>query len=181
MLLLILFATGAIDVGGGGSDDGDDGGNPAALSDGLPASSAKRATQAVLEEVDGSGASGRALFGRFKQQVVLVLAAKGLSPSPAGSSYAISLARSEDERIPIAATRVGPSGTISGQFQLPATVLGALASGYDEMEVSLVVNDDLEAALKDARGQEVAPDFSGETVLRGPVSGPAAVRPDSGG
>jgi hypothetical protein len=172
VLLLVLFATGAIDVGGSDDDEGDGGAVPAALNENLPASVEGRATQAVLQGVDGSGASGRALFGRFKQQVALVVAAKGLEPSPAGQSYAISLARANGDRIPIAATRVTDAGTISGQFQLPANVLGLLASGYTEMGISLVVNKELEAALRQARGAKAPPEFSGEEVLRGPVTGP---------
>jgi hypothetical protein len=171
VLLLILFATGAIDLGGGDDEDGD-GGAAATLSGELPASGGKRATQAVLREVDGSGAGGRALFGRFKGQVVLVLAAEGLAPTSAGRSYAVSLVSADGRRIPIAATRVGDSGAIATQIQLPATVLGALASGYDEMEISLVVNRELQAALEQARGEESAPDFGGDTVLRGEVTGP---------
>jgi hypothetical protein len=179
VLLLILFAAGAIDVGGD-SDDGDDGA-PAGLTEGLPASVAKRATQAVLRPVDGSDASGRALFGRSRKQVALVLAAKGLSPTPAGSSYAVSLINAGGERIPIAATRVGSNGAIATQIEVPITVLGALASGYDELEVSLVVNDELEAALEKARGEESAPDFGGEPVLRGEVTGPVVTGAEGGG
>ncbi len=180
MLLLILFATGAIDIGGG--DDGEGGDAPAAALEGqLPASAVKQTPQAVLEAVDGSEANGRALFGRFKQQVVLLLAVKKLEPSPAGQSYAISLAKSEDERIPIAAAPVGEAGTLSGQFQLPANVLGLLASGYDEMEVSLVVNKELEAALREAQGAKSAPDFEGEDVLRGPVTGRIVELGEEGG
>ncbi|HEX9967037.1 MAG TPA: hypothetical protein VGB06_03730 [Solirubrobacterales bacterium] len=174
VLLLILFATGAIDIGGGDDDEGD-GGNVPALGGELPTGVAKRATQAVLSPVDGSDASGRALFGRFKQKVALVLAAKGLSPSPAGSSYAVSLVNADDERIPIAATRVGDNGAIATQIEVPTTVLGALASGYDEMEISLVVNKELEAALKEAQGAESAPDFDSEPVLRGEVTGPVVI------
>jgi hypothetical protein len=176
VLLLILFATGAIDIGGD-SDDGEDGGGTAAAltEGGLPSGVAERATQAVLGPVDGSEASGRALFGRFKQKVALVLAAKGLSPSPAGSSYAVSLVNADGERIPIAATQVGDNGAIATQIEVPTTVLGALASGYDEMEISLVVNKELEVALKEAQGAESAPEFESEPVLRGEVTGPVVV------
>ncbi len=170
VLLLILFATGAIDIGGDSDSDGDS--EQAALSEGIPTSASKQATQAVLRGVGDSGASGRALFGRSKQQVLLLLAAKGLDPTPPGSSYAISLARSPEERIPIAATRVGDSGTISGQFQLPPNVLGLLATGYDEMEIALVVNDELETALAQSQREKSAPVFDATAVLRGPVIGP---------
>jgi hypothetical protein len=180
VLLLILFATGAIDIGGGDDEDGD-GGNVPALGGELPTGVAKRATQAVLSPVDGSDASGRALFGRFKQKVALVLAAKGLSPSPAGSSYAVSLVNADEERIPIAATQVGDNGAIATQIEVPTTVLGALASGYDEMELSLVVTPSLEVALEEAQGAESAPDFESEPVLRGEVTGPVVVGPQGSG
>jgi hypothetical protein len=170
VLLLVLFASGVIDVGGSGnSDSGGSETTPTAVN---PTSNSKVPTQAILKGVDGSDAEGRAIFGRLKDQVLLVVAAKGLSPSPQGSSYAISLARSSDERIPIAATKVAKEGTISGQFQVPATALSLLASGFDEMEVSLVANDELRAAVTQAQQQKKTPQFEATDVLRGTVTGP---------
>ena len=150
VVLLVLFATGLIDVGGSSSSEAPTAGNPTSSEAPTavnPTSSSKVPTQAVLKGVGGSEAEGRAIFGRLKSQVLLVVAAKGLPPSPQGSSYAISLARSPEERIPIAASTVGKSGTISGQFQVPATALGLLASGFDEIEVSLVTNGELRVAV----------------------------------
>jgi hypothetical protein len=170
LILLVLFATGAIDIGGGGnSSSSASETTPTAVN---PTSSSKVPTQAVLSGVEGSKAEGRAVFGRLKTQVLLVVAAKGLAPTPNGSSYAISLARSPSERIPIAATKVGKSGTISGQFQVPATALGLLAGGFDEMEVSLVPNGELRVAVTEAQKQKKTPQFGGTDVLRGPVTGP---------
>jgi hypothetical protein len=168
LLLLILFATGAIDIGG--SDD--DGGSAETPTAATPTSNSKVPTQAVLSGVDGSDAEGRAIFGRLKSQVILVVAAKGLAPSPQGSSYAISVARSPEERIPIAATDVKKAGTISGQFQIPATSLGLLASGFDEMEISLVPDDELKVAVTQAQKTKKTPQFAGTDVLRGPITGP---------
>jgi hypothetical protein len=170
LILLILFATGAIDIGGGG-DNGSSSSEtaPTAAS---PTTGSKVPTQAVLKGVEGSEAEGRAIFGRVKAQVLLVVAAKGLAPNPKGSSYAISLARSPSERIPIAASQVGKSGTISGQFQVPSTALGLLASGFDEMEVSLVPNSELRVAVTEAQKTKKTPKFGGTDVLRGPVTGP---------
>ena len=178
LVLLVLFATGAIDIGGSGDESGGSAESPTAGTEGEPSasqgltSSSKVPTQAVLKAVDGSEAEGRAIFGRLKSQVLLVVAAKNLAPSPSGSSYSISLARSPEERIPIAATKVGKTGTISGQFQVPATALGLLASGFDEMEVSLVDNAELRTAVSQAQKQKQTPRFKGTDVLRGPVTGP---------
>jgi hypothetical protein len=180
LLLLILFATGAIDIEGDDSDSGGSEAAPAASAI-TPTSASKQPTQAILRGVDGADASGRALFGRLRSQVLLIIAAKGLAPSPAGSSYAISLARSPSERIPIAATRVARSGTISGQFQVPSTALGLLASGFDQMEVSLVPNDDLRAAVTAAQKDGSTPTFEGTDVLRGPVTGPVIEAAAGGG
>ena len=175
VLLLVLFASGVIDVGG--SDEGDSGGSETTPTAVNPTSNSKVPTQAILKGVDGSDAEGRAIFGRLKDQVLLVVAAKGLPPSPQGSSYAISLARSSDERIPIAATKVAKAGTISGQFQVPATALSLLASGFDEMEVSLVANDELRAAVTQAQQKKKTPQFEGTDVLRGTVTGPVSRPP----
>jgi hypothetical protein len=169
VVLLILFATGVIDVGGSGSESAGSEGTATAVN---PTSTSKVPTQAVLSGVGGSEAEGRAIFGRLKSQVLLVVAAKGLAPSPNGSSYAISLARSPEERIPIAASKVGKSGTISGQFQVPATALGLLAGGFDEMEVSLVSNGELRVAVSEAQKKKKTPQFKSTDVLRGPVTGP---------
>jgi hypothetical protein len=180
LILLVLFATGAIDIGGGGNGSSSSASEttPTAVN---PTSSSKVPTQAVLKGVGGSEAEGRAIFGRLKTQVLLVLAAKDLAPSPNGSSYAISLARSPSERIPIAATKVGKSGTISGQFQVPATALGLLASGFDEMEVSLVPNGELRVAVTEAQKQKKTPQFGGTDVLRGPVTGPVVEKAEEEG
>jgi hypothetical protein len=168
VVLLALFATGVIDVGGGDDSSGSEA-TPTAVN---PTSNSKVPTQAVLDGVDGSDAEGRAIFGRLRNQVILVVAAKGLAPSPKDSSYAISLARSPQERIPIAATKVDEAGTISGQFQVPATALSLLASGFDEMEVSLVSNGELRVAVGAAQRQKKTPQFGSTDVLRGPVTGP---------
>jgi hypothetical protein len=184
LVIVLLLVTGVF----GGGDDGGSGSGTAASETtspestsgetgasgeaGLPATGGKEPTQAVLKPVNGSGASGQALFGRSEQNVVLLLAAKGLKPSPAGQSYTLSLVRSPTERLPLIATKVGKQGVISGRFQVAAQVLGLLAGGFDEMEVSLVPNDELKVALAQARKNQKAPNYGGEAVLAGPVTGP---------
>ena len=85
-------------------------------------------------------AAGRALFGRSKKQVVLLLRAKNLEPAPKGKSYTLSLTKSPTERLPIVATQVNKNGEVVGSYPIAAQVLGLLASGYDEMELSIVEN-----------------------------------------
>ena len=174
VLLVILFASGALDIGGGDDSGSDSGADPDASSlvDGEAAKGSTKLTQAILQPVDGGDAEGLAVFGRSKGAVLLLLQAEGLEPSGKGLAYAISLSRSPTERIPIAVTRVPQSGTIEGQFPVPAEALGLLANGFDQMEISLVANADLKAALTEAGKEQKVPDYSGDDVLRGDVTGP---------
>lgn len=170
VVLLVLFATGLVDIGGGSSSSKE----PAkTAATGEPGASGKtQLTQAVLEPVGGGSASGRAVFGRSKQTVLLLVVAKGLEPSPPGRSYAISLVRSPSERVPIAATVVGRSGTISGQYQVAPESLGLLAGGFDRMELALVSNATLKTALATAKKEGKAPSYGGTAVLNGTITGP---------
>ena len=174
LILVLLLVTGVL----GGDEDGDSdsgttssGESTVAAEANLP-SGGKTPTEAVLSAVDGSDATGQALFGRSGQNVVMLLSAKGLQPSPEGQSYTVSLVRSPTQRLPLVATEATDSGIISGRFQIAPQVLGLLAGGFDEMEVSLVDDDVLRAALAQARKSEKAPDYERTTVLEGPVTGP---------
>ena len=159
LVLVILLATGAL--GGGGSESGSTSSATEATGTGTSgtdqsgesanASNELQPTQAVLKPVGASKASGRALFGRSKKQVVLLVKADGLDPSPQGKSYTVSLAKSPTERLPLVATQVSKSGKLEGTFQVAPQVLGLLASGFDEMEISLVSNGALGTALKAAK------------------------------
>lgn len=171
VILLVLFATGLVDIGGGGGSKSGTGAKTAVPRE-LASGKGVKPTQAVLEPVNGGHASGRALFGRSKETVLLLVEVKGLEPSPKGRSYAISLARSPTERVPIAATEVGKSGAIAGQYQIAPEALGLLAGGFDQMEVSLVSNAALKAALTRAKRERKALNYSGTVVLRGKVTGP---------
>jgi hypothetical protein len=178
LVIVLLLVTGVF----GGGDDGSSGNGETTSAEstsgeitsgeGTPGSGGKQPTQAVLKAVNGSGATGQALFGRSEQQVVLLIVARGLKPSPAGLSYTVSLARSPAERLPLIATKVGKAGVISGRFRVASEVLGLLAAGFDEMEVSLVPDDQLKVALAQAKNSKKAPEYGGETVLSGPVTGP---------
>ncbi|HEX7293708.1 MAG TPA: hypothetical protein VF259_04115, partial [Solirubrobacterales bacterium] len=169
VLLVVLFATGAIDLGGG--DDSDDSDGSAAIE--ASANGSTKLTQAILRPVDGSDAEGLAVFARAdKNGVRLLLQAEGLEPSGKDQAYAVSLARSAEERIPIAVTRVPQSGKVEAQYPIPSESLGLLANGFDQMELSLVSNLELQAALAQAGKEQKAPDYEGEDVLRGEVTGP---------
>jgi hypothetical protein len=177
LIIVLLLVTGVL----GGGDDGSSDSTTASAggestvngaSGGTATANGKEATEAILEPVDGSDATGQALFGRTGQKVVLLLGAKGLDPAPKGQSYTVSLVRSESQRLPLIATTATKSGIISGRFEIAAQVLGLLAGGFDTMELSLVPNDELRVALAEARKSKKAPNYGGTTILEGPVTGP---------
>jgi DNA-binding CsgD family transcriptional regulator len=177
LVIVALLVTGVL----GGGDSGSDsttatttGSEAATGTEETPTrtASGKEPTEAVLKAVDGSDASGQALFGRSGQSVILLLSAKGLQPSPKGQSYTVSLVRTPTQRLPLVATKAGSNGLIAGRFQVASQVLGLLAGGFDEMEISLVADDTLKAALAEARNAKKAPNYGGTAVLAGPVTGP---------
>jgi hypothetical protein len=174
VLLVLLFATGAIDIGGGDdSDSGSESETPSASQAGdTVAKGSTKLTQAILQPVDDGDAKGLAVFARSKGSDLLLLQAESLEPAGKGQAYAVSLSRSPTERIPIAITRVPQSGTIEAQYPIPSEALGLLANGFDQMEVSLVSNTELKAALAEAGKEQKAPTYAGEDVLRGEVTGP---------
>jgi hypothetical protein len=171
LILVILLATGAL--GGGDSESG--GGEVESSvetgGEGTSSNASPKPTEAVLRSVDGSEASGRALFGKAKKQVVLLVRAKGLQPAPKGKSYTLSLSKSPTERLPLVATQVNKKGEVLGSFPVAAQVLGLLASGYDEMELSIVADTELTAALKAAKNAKAPPNYTGSDILRGQVTG----------
>lgn len=178
LLIVVLLVTGVL----GGDDSSSDSaatttGGESALNgveeNGTPtANGGKEPTEAILEPVDGGEGEGQALFGRTGQKVVVLFGAKGLQPAPQGETYTVSLVRSASERLPLIATSATRSGIISGRFEVAPQVLGLLASGFDTMELSIVPNDELRAALAKARKSKKAPSYGGTPVLEGPVTGP---------
>jgi hypothetical protein len=161
-------------VGGGGSDS-DSGAT--ATSGGGEATTAPTSnsnlTEAILVPTDGGDASGRALFGRFKKNVLLQVEANGLSPAPAGQSYTVWLYRS-----PKIALRVGSvperSGKIAAQLPIPAQLLAYVANGaFDQIDLSLTSDAGYKAALTKAKSEKTLPPYIGESVLRGEIIGPA--------
>jgi hypothetical protein len=172
VIFVVLLVTGVF--GGGSSSSTTNAGAETGESTtaGNGSGEGKQPTGAILKPVGGGNAIGRALFGRLKNQALLVIQAKGLEPSPQGKSYAVSLARGSSERVPIVATKVGKSGTIAGQYKVSARSLGLLSVGFDQMEISLVSNSELRSALEAANKEGKAPVYSGTDVLRGPVTGP---------
>jgi hypothetical protein len=171
VLVIILI------VGGSGGDGGSSPETTAAAPSGETAPTAaeeKNLTQAVLTPVAGGDASGRALFGRYKKKVLLQVEADGLEPSPKADTYTVWLYRSPKLALQIGAVPVGSDGKIAAQFEIPAQLLGYVASGaFDQIDVSLTPSAEYKAAFEKAKSEHKLPPHVGESVLRGAITGPA--------
>jgi outer membrane biosynthesis protein TonB len=172
-LVLIVLAI-VLAVSGGGSNSSDSASTTSAESTTASDAANSSLTEAVLSPTDGGDSSGRALFGRYKKNVLLQVEAAGLDPSSKGQAYAVWLFRSPKVALQIGAVPVDDSGKIGAQFQIPAQLLGYVASGaFNQVDVSLIDTADYKAAFTKAKSENRLPPYSGESVLRGEITGPA--------
>jgi outer membrane biosynthesis protein TonB len=174
-LVVVIFVVILIVGGGGGGSSSTD---TAASTEGgqggtAPASENPNLTQAVLSAVDGSDASGTALFGRFKKNVLLQVTAEGLKPSRSGESYAVWLSHSGKAMVPVGTARVPDSGDLAARFQIPAAVLVLVArSAFNEIDVTRTNDAALKAAIAKARQSKSESAYTGTDVMRGKITGP---------
>jgi hypothetical protein len=170
-LVLVILGI-VLAVGGSGSDSTT---TSAGNGSGTTASAEnKNLTQAILSPTNGGDASGRALFGRYRENVLLQVEAEGLDPSPDGQAYTVWLYRSPKLALQVGAVRVGAAGKIATQFQIPVQLLAYVASGaFDQVDVSLTSTALYKAVLVKAKSEQKLPPHLGESVLRGEIVGPA--------
>ncbi len=139
-----------------------------------PATS-KEATAAVLKPVAGGSASGKATFGRIKNKLALLVEAEGLETTGKNDAYTVWLAQSENKMLPLASSPVAAKakGKIAAQFEVKTEILAYLANGtFDQIYVTHTQNDKLKTSVQEAVKKGIAPSYTGETVLKGTVTGP---------
>jgi hypothetical protein len=175
-VVILLVSSGG--GGGGGSDStatttsASSEKSNAALEE-AAAKQGKEVTKAELNPVDGSEASGLAVFGRVKNKLALQVFAQGLEATGKNEAYTIWLAASETKMLPLASTEVGKDGKISAQVEVPTEVLAYLANEtFDQIAITQTDNSQLEASLAQATKAKKAPVYTGTAVLRGAVTGP---------
>lgn len=167
---------------GGGDDGGSDtttttsssssGGTVATLEKASEGGS-KEVTKASLSAVDGSDATGVAVFGRVKKSLALQIAAEGLEPTGDGESYTIWLAASPQKMLPLASTEASEDGSIGAQVEVPVEVLAYLANEtFRQIAITRTDESQLKASLAKATKEKSAPVYTGDEVLRGEVTGP---------
>ncbi len=172
--IVVLILVVVLIVGGGGGSSSSTTASSGGTS--LTAAEESKLTQAILEPADGGDASGRALFGRYKKSVLLQVEAEGLEPSPPGETYTIWLYRSPKLVLRIGAVPVDEQdeGKLAVQLPIPTQVLSYVAGGaFDQVDVSLTSNAAYKAVLAKAKAERRLPPYTGESVLRGEITGPA--------
>jgi hypothetical protein len=175
--IVVVFVVILLVSSGGGSSSSNTttagGGENAKALEEAAAKQGKQVTKAVLNPVDGSEASGLAIFGRVKKSLALQVYAQGLEQTEAGEGYTVWLAASESKMLPLASTAVGKEGKISAQVEVPVEVLAYLANEtFDQIAVTKTDESQLKASLAQATKQKQAPAYTGTPILRGAVTGP---------
>jgi hypothetical protein len=168
-------------VSGGGS--GKDNSSTAATGEGgktenASSESGKKPTYAELKAVDGSEAEGVATFGRYKKKLALAIEAKGLEGTTKGvDAYTVWLAQSPKKMLPLISIQVAGSGKragiIAGEYEVPIELLVYLANGtFDQIEITRTQTEKFEAGVEKATEEKKTPEYVGEPVLRGTITGP---------
>jgi hypothetical protein len=172
LFLVFLFVSGGDDSGSDDTTAAAGNGANQALEE-AAAKQGKEVTKAVLNPVDGSNASGLAVFGRVKKRLALQVFAQGLEGTDSGQGYTVWLAASETKMLPLASTPVGENGKISAQVEVPVEILAYLANEtFDQITITKTDDSQLEASLAQATKAKEAPSYTGTPVLRGAVTGP---------
>jgi hypothetical protein len=184
LFLVILFVGGGDDSGSDATTTSSSGNDATAALEKAAANQGKEVTKAVLNPVDGSEASGVAVFGRVKNKLALQVFAEGLEKTGEGEGYTIWLAATPEKMLPLASTEVKGDGKISAQVEVPTEILAYLATEtFGQIAVTKTEESQLKASLARATEAKEAPDYTGTEVLRGTVTGPivgAAPRKEDG-
>lgn len=169
-LVIVLIVGGS----GSGSSASSAGSDEASSTENTAATAeSKNLTQAILSADDGSDATGQAIFGRFKNKVLLQVTGEGLEPSSSGESYAVWLSHSGQAMVPVGTVKVKGSGQLAARFEVPPTVLVLVARGaFDQIEVTRTSDAQLSAAIAEARKTEKESAYTGTPVLSGKITGP---------
>lgn len=173
LFVVVLFVTGGDDSSSDSTTASPSGNNATAALEEAAAKQGKEVTKAVLNPVDGSEASGVAVFGRVKKSLALQVFAQGLEKTEGGEGYTVWLAASETKMLPLASAKVGEDGKISAQVEVPVEVLAYLANEtFDQIAITRTDESRLKASLAQATKEKKAPVYTGTPVLRGAVTGP---------
>lgn len=174
-LAIVAVVLAAIAIFSGGSDSGSSSPEASGAAAESAAAESGKLTQAVLEPADGSDASGRAIFGRLKKEIVLQVTGEGLQPTEKGESYIVWLYRSPKLSLRVGSVGVDESGRLGARFSIPAELLAYVASGaFDQIYVSRASDAAYQVEVARAKKNKSLPRYTGETVLTGEITGPIA-------
>jgi hypothetical protein len=180
-VLLVVALLAIFGVFGGG-DGNDKSATSADNSSQQTSNNSSGLTRALLTSQDGGDAQGVAVFARVRNQPVLTINVTNLQPSGPGEGYVIWLYRSASQAYPLVRQSVGDNGQLRGAAPVPAQLIQALQQGlFDTIDVSLAKDSDVTAALRQARQSQQLPHYEGQSIARGPITGPGFPASSGGG
>jgi hypothetical protein len=173
-ILIVVAVLAILGVFGGGGDGNNDSGSAA---NGNPSQQASNnssgLTRALLTAQNGGDAQGVAVFARVRNQPVLTINVTNLQPSGSGEAYVIWLYGGPKQAYPLVRQSVRENGQLRGAAPVPTQLIQALQQGlFDSIDVSLAKDSDITAALRQARQSQSLPHYEGQSVARGPITGP---------
>lgn len=145
-----------------------------------PAEGAEDLAVIELTPTSGGDASGQVTIGvATAGQPYADLAVEGLDPAGGEDAYVLWLLLSEKIGYPVSAVGVPANGQLSERYAIPAEV-AAVAARTKFVDISLVSRRELQREIvKAAEAQNPVVPFTGESILRGTVSG-SGVPADAG-
>lgn len=184
VVAVVLIAIAVIGGGSGGSgSSSSEAGVGSTEAASAEAAASGKLTEAELQPVAGESGEGKAIFGRVgKKEIVLQVTATGLAPNAGGESYTVWLYRSPKVSLRIGSVKVGKSGRLGAQLPIPAELLAYVASGaFKQIYLSRTDDAAYARAVVQAKKNKQLPPYSGETVLRGEITGPVVKEPTGEG
>ena len=172
IVVIVLAVAGVFSGGGGGGND-----NSSSSSNGSgpqqASNNASGLTRAVLTPQNGGKAQGVAVFAQVRNQPVLQINVTNLKPSGPNDAYVIWLYGGPTRAFPLVRQAVNKNGLLRGAAPIPTQLIQALQQHlFDSIDVSLTSNSQVTAALKQARKSQQLPRYSGQSIVRGKITGP---------
>lgn len=173
LIVVVVLALAGVFSGGGGGNDSSSSSTTNQSS--TTSSNASGLTRAVLASQNGSKAQGVAVFARVKNTPVLQINVANLKPSSAGKGYVVWLYGSPTRAFPLttAPQPVRANGLLRGAVPVPVQLIQEMQQGLlTSVDVSAASQSQITAALRQVRNTGRLPKYAGQSVARGPVTGP---------
>ncbi len=173
IVIVILAVAGVFSGGGGGGSDSTTTSSSGGSGSQQTSNNSSGLTRAILTPQNGGKAQGVAVFAQVRNTPVLQINVTGLQPTSGNQRYVIWLYGGPSQAFPLVRQPVGKNGQMRGAAPVPTQLIQALQQGlFKSVDVSLSSDSQITAALQQARKKQQLPRYSGQSVVRGTITGP---------